>query len=455
MLNISENRVADKGLEEYSAFSQIMSLNTSRKIVYWILIIFALLIIFMFLPWTQNVPAKGTVTTLFPKDRPQSIYTTISGRIEKWYVREGETVEKGDTLAFLSEVKSEYFDPQLLDRTKTQMDAKNASRSAYVQKNQALAQQQGAIGQVMLLKMEQNENKIKQAQLKIMADSMDWVAAQTANKIALKQYNRTDTLYQKGLKSLTDLENKRNKWQATQAKMTSSQNKFFATKNELINYQIERNNIESTYIDKLSKSRSDQSSAQSSIYDAENQLAKLQTKYSNLEQRATFYYIIAPQDGYITKIHNKGIGEIIKEATPLLDIAPTQAKLAVECYIMPMDYPLMKIDKKVRFIFDGWPAFVFSGWPEQSYGTFDGKVIAIDNIANEKGKYRILVCPEDKNSWPPELRVGTGARGIVMLHDVPIWYEFWRQLNGFPPNYYDETQQEKVKLKAPAEHLKK
>ena len=104
MLNISENRIADEGLEDYSAFGQIMSLNTSRKIVYWILIIFALLIIFMFLPWTQNVPAKGIVTTLFPEDRPQSIYATISGRIEKWYVREGETIRKGDTLAFLSAV---------------------------------------------------------------------------------------------------------------------------------------------------------------------------------------------------------------------------------------------------------------------------------------------------------------------------------------------------------------
>jgi len=22
------------------------------------------------------------------------------------------------------------------------------------------------------------------------------------------------------------------------------------------------------------------------------------------------------------------------------------------------------------------------------------------------------------------------------LNDVPVWYEIWRQINGFPPEYY-------------------
>jgi adhesin transport system membrane fusion protein len=32
--------------------------------------------------------------------------------------------------------------------------------------------------------------------------------------------------------------------------------------------------------------------------------------------------------------------------------------------------------------------------------------------------------------------VGSGSRTIALLEDVPIWYELWRQLNSFPPNYY-------------------
>jgi hypothetical protein len=237
--------------------------------------------------------------------------------------------------------------------------------------------------------------------------------------------------------------------------VVSAENKYLTTRNEWINTKIELGNIRSGYADKMAKVRSEQSTALSNVYDAESQIAKLENVYSNYEQRRNFYYIVAPQTGYIVKIHRKGMGEIVKESTALLDIMPSGVELAVSAYIRPMDYPLLRLGQTVRFIFDGWPAFVFSGWPDKSYGTFGGKIVAIDNIANEKGKYRILILPNSGSDWPPGLRVGTGADGLVMLEDVPIWYEFWRQLNGFPPNYYEETKSEKFKLKAPANQLKK
>jgi hypothetical protein len=33
-----------------------------------------------------------------------------------------------------------------------------------------------------------------------------------------------------------------------------------------------------------------------------------------------------------------------------------------------------------------------------------------------------------------QLRQGSGVLGWTMLDDVPIWFELWRQLNGFPPS---------------------
>jgi membrane fusion protein, adhesin transport system len=105
--------------------------------------------------------------------------------------------------------------------------------------------------------------------------------------------------------------------------------------------------------------------------------------------------------------------------------------------IDPIDLPLVEIGAPVRFIFDGWPAFVFSGWPDASIGTYSGKVWAIDNVANEKGKYRLIVAPDAaQHHWPIALRPGSGANGFALLKDVPVWYELWRQLNGFPPDFY-------------------
>ena len=458
MLNISENTIENKGLEDYPAFRNVTELNTTRKLAYWVIGFFVMLIIIVMLPWTQNITAKGKVTTLRPEHRPQSVYSTISGKIEKWYVREGESVKAGDTLAFLSEVKSEYFDPRLLERTKNQVNAKESARTAYSQKSEALSQQLSAMEDALLFKLEQTENKVKQYRFKVNSDSMAVNAARTAYDIAVKQFNRTDTLEIKGIKSKTEVEDKRNKMQATEAKLNATENKYLSTKNELLNARIELSSVRSNYADKMAKVRSERSTAISSIYDAESQIAKLESQYSNYEQRATLYHIIAPQDGYITKIYRKGIGELVKETDPLLAIMPTDYQLAVETYVRPMDYPLLQLNEDVRFVFDGWPAFVFSGWPNQSYGTFSGKIIAIDNVANENSLYRILVSPSDApdaKPWPEALRVGTGASTLIMLNDVPLWYEFWRQLNGFPPDFYEETKTEKVKLKAPIKHLKK
>ena len=40
--------------------------------------------------------------------------------------------------------------------------------------------------------------------------------------------------------------------------------------------------------------------------------------------------------------------------------------------------------------------------------------------------------------------IGGGTMGWVMLDNVPIWFELWRQLNGFPPSLYQEPQEEKA-----------
>ena len=96
------------------------------------------------------------------------------------------------------------------------------------------------------------------------------------------------------------------------------------------------------------------------------------------------------------------------------------------------------------------------GWPGTSFGTFKGRVIAIDNYISENGKYRIIVAPdEDDEIWPDLLRVGSGANSIMLLKDVRVWYELWRQLNGFPPDYYEELPSDmKVKTKAPLRSVK-
>ncbi|PTM09824.1 MAG: biotin attachment protein [Bacteroidetes bacterium] len=438
MLNISHNSVNKYfNISDYKSGQKTLDKKYYKYFNKFLLGFAIFCIIILFFPWTQNISGKGQVTTLKPDQRPQTIQSQIPGRIEKWYVQEGDYVKKGDTILEISEVKSEYFDPNLVERTGEQLAAKSSSVNSYTEKVKALNRQVAALYNERDLKLEQAKNKLLQARLKVKSDSIDLEAAKTNISIAQKQYDRTLTLQNEGLKAVKDVEEKRLKLQETQAKLISQENKLLASENNIINAQVEISSTLASYNDKIAKSQSDKFTAESSQFDTEAQVSKLENEYSNYEMRNRLKYVTAPQNGYINKAIIGGLGETFKEGQSLVGIMPAQYDLAVETFVEPIDLPLLHIGEKVRIQFDGWPAIVFSGWPNVSYGTYGGVVVAIENFISDNGKYRVLLASDKgDNEWPEAVRVGSGAKTMALLDDVPIWFELWRQLNGFPPNYY-------------------
>jgi len=377
MLNISLKRINQNiDLDKYESFRITKRRSVSQVLLRLMIIVLIGTFLAMFLPWTQNIRAKGSVTTMSPDDRPQSVQATIGGKIEKWYVNEGAVVSKGDT-------------------------------------------------------------------------------AKTKADIAANQLARIQNLYDEGLKSLTDLEAKRLSIQEAQAKVVSLENKVNSNKNELTNLKANIAAITNEYDNKIAKSKADRMSALSAKYDADASQNKLQSQYNTYEVRQANYYITSPIDGTVTQAITTGIGELIKAGDDIVNIIPKEYKLAVETFIRPMDMPLLDLGQKVRVQFDGWPAIVFSGWPNSSYGTFGGEIFAINNDINENGKYRILIAPDSEDApWPNEVRVGGGANTLTLLNNVKVGYELWRQLNGFPADYYKDAKSKNVKTKAPLKKVK-
>ena len=439
MLNISPNRIiGNLKRTDYPALNEVEERTSGRVLIRLIGGLFILFVIIMFIPWTQNIRARGQVTTLQPDHRPQTIHSIIAGRIEKWYVNEGDFVERGDTILHISEVKNDYLDPDLLSRTEKQLKAKEMSMKSYDEKVKALNGQIQALEETSELKLQQAKNKLQQARLSVSSDSIDYEAAELNFKIAKQQYERMEKLHADGLKSLTDLENRRMTMQKAQAQMIAAENRLLASRNEVLNAKVELTSIRAQYRDQIAKAQSEKFTALSNMYDTEATVTKLQNQYTNYSVRTGMYYITAPQNGYITQAIKTGIGETVKEGESIVSIMPADYELAVEMYVKPMDLPLLDKGQDVRIQFDGWPAIVFSGWPNTSYGTYGGEVFAMDNfISQQNGRYRILIKqdPEDVE-WPDPLRIGAGATSMVLLKDVPIWYELWRQINGFPPDYY-------------------
>jgi multidrug resistance efflux pump len=437
MLNLSSTDQKIGPLEKYSTVKNLSNRPHYEILNRIIAIVSLFVLIALFLPWTQNISGSGSVTTLKPNQRPQTIQTVISGRIEKWYVKEGDFVQKGDTILFISEIKEEYFDPNLVENTKNQVEAKKRSVESYGSKVTSLGNQINAIENEKALKLQQAQNKIKQAVFKIKTDSIDLEAVKTQLKIAKTQFNRATQLNKEGLKPLTDVEEKRLKLQDAEAKIISQENKYLTSKNEYINARVEINRITAEYNEKSSKAESDQFTALSNQYDTEAQVNKLENQVVNYRIRNGLYFIKAPQTGYVNRALQAGIGENIKEGTPIVSIMPANYEIAVETFVDPIDFPLIHRGEKIRVWFDGWPTIVFSGWPNMSYGTFGGKVVAMENFISENGKFRILIAPDENDiPWPKQLSIGAGAQTIALLNNVPVWFELWRTLNGFPPNYY-------------------
>lgn len=418
--------------------------RAGRVLARWLGGIGIFLFLVLFLPWQQNIVATGEVTAFSPKNRPQTIETAIPGRIERWYIREGQPVNEGDTILTIAEIKDKFFDPELLTRLQEQITAKENSIEAKEQKALALERQVKALKEGLELKIRQARNKVKQSELKLASDSMDYQAEKVSFDIAKNQFERQKVMFDQGLKSLTELQMKEQKFQESQAKLISSENKFLASKNELINAVIELSSIEAEYLEKISKAESDLSMTRSDLYDASGSLAKLRNEYANMKIRTDQYHIIAPQDGFVVKALKTGIGETIKEGDGVVTIMPKDPDIAVELYVKPMDVPLLSEGRHVRVEFDGWPALQFSGWPSVAVGTFGGKIEVIDYVETElkQGKYRVLVKPDPDydGDWPEQLRVGSGANGFIMLDEVPLWYEIWRLYNGFPPSLEEEPQ---------------
>src|SRR6056300_1565222 len=131
MLNISNNPISNFDFERFRSADRIFKVSYYKQFNRFLMVFSGVVFIVLFLPWTQNITGKGYVTTLEPDKRPQTVQSQIPGRIEQWFVREGDFVNKGDTIMRISEVKSEYFDSELLERTKEQVEAKKGAVTAY------------------------------------------------------------------------------------------------------------------------------------------------------------------------------------------------------------------------------------------------------------------------------------------------------------------------------------
>lgn len=90
------------------------------KTCVWILtfIIIFTTIVLTFVPWQQTSQGNGSIIAFDPNDRVQKLSSTVPGRIEKWFVRDGSKIKKGDPI-----VEVVDNDPNFIERLGLERDA--------------------------------------------------------------------------------------------------------------------------------------------------------------------------------------------------------------------------------------------------------------------------------------------------------------------------------------------
>jgi multidrug efflux pump subunit AcrA (membrane-fusion protein) len=163
----------------------------------------------------------------------------------------------------------------------------------------------------------------------------------------------------------------------------------------------------------------------------EGEISELDVRLSRQESQV----VKSPFEGTLVRIIEPEGGSMVSAGATLATLVPSTQDRAVQIMISGIDLPLLEEGRKARLIFEGWPAVQFSGWPSIAVGSFGGEVQVIDAVDDGKGNYRVLIFPDPEDMpWPSTnyLRQGVRVNGWVLLDRVPLWWELWRKLNGFP-----------------------
>jgi multidrug resistance efflux pump len=244
-------------------------------------------------------------------------------------------------------------------------------------------------------------------------------------------YQRQKGLFDKGVKPEKEIEKLLKDWDVARAELESVQLDVAAAEDEWEAKKEERIQKEREAETKVDYARAMQQDALGQAATAQKEMRDVEIKLSELDRLK----ITAPRDGTLFRLNVFERGQMLKEGGKLFTIVPDTAERAVELWISGNDTPLVRTGDHVRLQFEGWPAVQFAGWPSVALGTFGGRVTTIDSTDDGTGKFRILVKPDGSSEWPSDryLRQGVRANGWVMLNQVSLGYEIWRQLNGFPP----------------------
>lgn len=400
----------------------------------------------IFLPWQQTSRCAGEVVARLPQLRRQVVTSAAKGIVSymKPDLREGSSVEEGEVIMELDALSKGQLE-QTKQQEKSLLDKLKYARDILqFTKDQVVTEQANLRLSIESTESDLRATQAKWKQAKLKAEAQKRVHNQAAQEVAAY-------LKIRGLAvSEIDYQAAVNKEGEEEQKLLESHEAVIEAFEEVTSkeqmLESKRKEVETKIIElnsKVAKSESDITTITKELQDVLGKLGELDR-----------LKILSPSSGRIQAILGQVGTNTVKEGDKLFEVIPDTSDLAVELNVRGLDLQLIKVGDEVRLQFEGWPAIQFVGWPSVAVGTFGGRVIAINPSDDSKGNFKIFVGPDPNDprqeKWPDSryLRQGVKANGWVILNTVPLGFELWRQLNGFPPTI-DKSVPNEEKAKDP------
>ena len=404
----------------------------------------------LLLPWQQTSRGEGIVTALNPQQRPQQVQSQYDGIVKRIApgLLEGSRVKKGDFILELEPTsRGEIGQTDLiLELLQEQLRAEQAELELYQTQVTLSETSRTATEEKQKLAIESARFKLQEKESLIRKYRVD---------LGLAKLNRerSDELKVVGVEPGLDNATYRAKENALEEELSAQLQSQSGIQTDIKEKEAELSKIIAEMDDKVASSKSKVQSQIGKIQATQQKISDVKIKRGNLDRLEQ----TAPCDGVLYRLVTAEGTQSVKKGDELFTIVPDVESLSVELTIAGNDTSFVREGQEVRLQFEGWPAVQFIGWPSVAIGTFGGRVRIIDKFSEGAGKFRILVVPDpDQEPWPDErfLRQGMRANGWVMLNQVSLGFEIWRQLNGFPPSLEDimkssEGDSKKPKIKLP------
>ena len=443
MLDSSIAKELSRAREDFPAMQMVRTGRMVRVVARMTFIGLVVSIAAMFfVPWRQTARGVGTVVALDPQERPQPVLSPSKGVVSyvKPGLREGSYVEKGELLLRLTPFAVDGVSQ--LDTQIVAMESKEAAALSglEVAKQAALLQQSSGESLALSLKQDYEAARKKWEQAKDEVAALQADLADKRNKLRI-----AEEVAAQGLVSKEELFSTRQAVESQIAKVRKAENAVEEAYAMLFSKEEEIEAKKQEIAIKNQDANQKVLDAMQKINTIEKEILDLRNKRGELDRLE----ITATRSGYIQQWFGIEGSDTAKEGDQLFVIVPDTDELAVEMKVSGNDMPLIHEGDRVRLQFEGWPAVQFVGWPSVAVGTFGGKINRVFPTDDGMGNFRVVVTPDNhfprEDGWPDEryLRQGVRANGWVLLKRVPLGYEIWRQLNGFPPVVADDAPEKK------------